>query len=110
MPQITIVLQYKIFIKNSAGAAEKFRRACAFNYTAPPRAVLLNYAVCLFMATLNLTRDIFFELVDNLFFKAGYVALRYAERVGDVLLGHLVAAVQAEAHLHNPLFALGELA
>lgn len=24
MPQITIVLQYKIFIKNSAGAAEKF--------------------------------------------------------------------------------------
>lgn len=36
MPQITIVLQYKIFIKNSAGAAEKFRRACAFNYTAPP--------------------------------------------------------------------------
>lgn len=36
MPQITIVLQYKIFIKNSAGAAEKFRRACAFNYTEPP--------------------------------------------------------------------------
>lgn len=36
MPQITIVLQYKIFIKNSAGAAEKFRRACAFNYTETP--------------------------------------------------------------------------
>ena len=36
MPQITIVLQYKIFIKNSAGAAEKFRRACTFNYTKTP--------------------------------------------------------------------------
>ena len=60
------------------------------------------------MATLNLTRDILFELVDNLFFKAGYVALRYTERIGDVLLGHLVAAVKAEAHLHNSLFALGD--
>lgn len=38
MPQITIVLQYKIFIKNSAGAAEKFRRACVFNLYSPPPA------------------------------------------------------------------------
>ena len=48
------------------------------------------------------------ELFHNAFFEAGDIALGYAEQIGDLFLGQLCTAVQAEPKLDDPTLSRAE--